>query len=63
MVPVLHNRARMTLPEDHRNRRNDQGQDEGKKQRAGYPVIIPDPDTLEIFGVVAHFVHTPRRRN
>lgn len=28
MVPVLHNRARMTLPEDHRNRRNDQGQDE-----------------------------------
>lgn len=27
------------------------------------PVIIPDPDTLEIFGVVAHFVHTPRGRN
>ena len=28
-----------------------------------YPVIIPDPDTLVIFGVVVHFVHTPRRRN
>lgn len=28
-----------------------------------YPVIITGPDTLEIFGVVAHFVHTPRRRN
>lgn len=30
----------MTLPEDHRNRRNDQGQDEGKKQRAGYTVAL-----------------------
>lgn len=40
MVPVLHNRARMTLPEDHRNRRNDQGQDEGKKQRAGYILLL-----------------------
>jgi len=28
-----------------------------------YPVIIPDPDTLEIFGVVVHFVHSPRKRN
>lgn len=28
-----------------------------------YPVITPDPDTLEIFGVIAHFVHTPRGRN
>jgi len=25
--------------------------------------IHPDPDTLQIFGVVAHFVHTTRRRN
>jgi DNA polymerase V len=28
-----------------------------------YPVIIPAPDTLEIFGVVVHFVHSPRKRN
>ncbi|WP_411193669.1 hypothetical protein [Pantoea agglomerans] len=32
-----------------------------------YPVITPDPDpdpdTLEIFGVVVHFVHSPRKRN
>lgn len=28
-----------------------------------YPVIKPDPDSLQIFGVVIHFVHTTRRRN
>lgn len=28
-----------------------------------YPVITPDPDSLQIFGVVIHFVHTTRRRN
>lgn len=27
-----------------------------------YPVIKPDPDSLQIFGVVIHFVHTTRRR-
>lgn len=26
-----------------------------------YSVIYPDPDTLEIFGVVMHFVHSTRR--
>lgn len=26
-----------------------------------YAVIYPDPDALEIFGVVMHFIHTPRR--
>ena len=28
-----------------------------------YPFITTDSDTLEIFGVVADFVHTPRGRN
>lgn len=28
---------------------------------AGYSPIYPDPDTLEIFGVVMHFVHSTRR--
>lgn len=28
-----------------------------------YPVITPDPEKLQIFGVVIHFVHTTRRRN
>lgn len=28
-----------------------------------YPVMYPDPDRLEIFGVVIHFIHTTRGRN
>lgn len=28
-----------------------------------YPVIMPDPDSLQLFGVVIHVVHTTRRRN
>ena len=28
---------------------------------SSYPTIYPDPDTLEIFGVVMHFIHSTRR--
>ncbi|CAK9887152.1 MAG: Protein UmuD (plasmid) [Candidatus Erwinia impunctatus] len=32
-----------------------------RPMNASFPTLFPDPDTLEIFGVVIHFVHTTRR--
>jgi len=32
-----------------------------RPMNVSFPTIFPDPDTLEIFGVVIHFIHTTRR--
>ncbi|PIJ50050.1 hypothetical protein BL250_08710 [Erwinia sp. OLTSP20] len=34
-----------------------------KPMNPAYPELHPDPDRLEIFGVVIHFIHTTRGRN
>lgn len=31
-----------------------------RPMNSAWPTLYPDPDALEIFGVVTHFVHTTR---